>query len=166
MTEKKRTDKILDLLDGALQSTTPRHFGSGGISPDTCVGCAGRPAIEGRSWCEHCLPENDEKAPEPDVPTLTTLPGFSLGLPLIEGDEPVLVESMIAVHFTPDRSGSPVAGIFVDADDRPVALGIDLMAMFLSESPDDVVTALSLLVVGMIATGTLPDDALDAPERS
>lgn len=62
----KRTDKILDLLDATLQSTSPHNTGMPVGDPDLCLCCQRKPCIEGRSWCEDCLPEENDTAPEID----------------------------------------------------------------------------------------------------
>jgi hypothetical protein len=159
MTEKKRTDKILDLLDAALQSTTPRHFGTGGVSPDTCVGCTDRPAIEGRSWCELCLPENDDKAPEPSADDAFVQLGFTYAVPLIPG-EWFGIEGLVAINVGPEPDPVLVAGVFVDADERPVAVGMNIPALLQLPAASEVIELLARTVADLALHG-VPTDLRD-----
>lgn len=126
----KRTDKILDLLDGALQSTSPKHYGSevSFSSEEMCVGCMVVPPIEGRSWCERCLPERQPEPPdEPgaDDEVLDHFPGFDYTVSLIDHERPVLVTGCYQIILGDDPSRAPVAGVFVDGRERPIGIGID-----------------------------------------
>jgi hypothetical protein len=56
----KRTDKILELLDATLQSTTRSGEGMPVGNPNLCVCCQQAIPIEGRSWCAACLPEESD----------------------------------------------------------------------------------------------------------
>jgi hypothetical protein len=162
MTEKKRTDKILDLLDAALQSTTPRHFGTGGVSPETCVGCTDRPAIEGRSWCEMCLPESGDKAPEPSADDPFVQLGFTYAVPLIPG-ESFGMEGLVSIEVGLEPDPMLIAGVFVDADDQPVAVGINIPALFQLPAASEVIELLARTVADLALNG-VPAELRDEAE--
>jgi hypothetical protein len=163
-----RTDKILDLLDATLQSTTPRHHGADVFSPDTCVGCNIAPAIEGRSWCERCLPENDDKrsgppGSSPDNPS-DQLPGFTFSLPLSD-DEIIETSGMFAI-FAGDMDEPPLAGLFVDDQNMPVGLGINLdLFMAADENVIEGLQAVLLQLLRGLPIRVLAD-TLDALSRA
>jgi hypothetical protein len=151
MSNKSRTDKILDLLDGALQSTTPRHHGAGygSIEQEMCVGCLGKPPIEGRSWCERCLPENQPDYVAPDEPTTTDdALAFSYSIPLVP-DDVIMASGAFAIYAGPDPGELPMAGIFVDDQNRPVGLGVNIGALFSLPNSLEVIEELGTLIANL-----------------
>lgn len=130
---RKRTDRILDLLDATLQSTTPTQHGMPIGDPELCCGCVARPVVEGRSWCERCLPEaQDDAPPRPPEDRPEDRLSLSQRNRMMEAagyhrDEPP-DDAVAAVQIEAMIDGEPQALAFVavDADHNPVGIGLNV----------------------------------------
>lgn len=167
----KRTDKILDLLDAGLQSTTPLQTGMQ-TYPDRCCGCERRAPVEGRSWCEHCLPELDVETPEStevpeetseDVPPWSSSTGWYGDLLT---DPPPGLDHLATIHLGPTPDDEPIAIVGLDVDGKPVGFGLNVVALFAVDDLYAVLDALDRVVLTMV--GPLQSDPPDSipPEET
>lgn len=135
---QKRTDRILDLLDASLQSTTPRQQGMPLGDLDLCCGCASRPVVEGRSWCERCLPDaRDDAPPRPagdhDEPAS---PWDELMQAALFHHNEIPDEAVGAVQIDAVIDGEVQALAFVAVDEGHNPVGLGLNVELIVSSPD------------------------------
>ena len=108
------------------------------------------PSIEGRSWCEQCLPErDDEVTPEPATQPIIDLP-FDINAPITGIEEGLhYVSAMVCLHVGNDPSAPAMAAVYLDADEQPIGIGLN--RDFIERGEWDVINELGALVVQLMA---------------